>query len=182
VRCVAYLGFCLPHLCRWWINPLFAHHAGIIGQESLEGGTTFDDNNAYAVVIEGKNEVNTLPDGSLRYLTSMSDRGRFRLSAATPKSREPIRVLRSRNDNGIWGPKAGIRYDGLVDWPYYLYIAIADMSIVRCERMVRPLGQRRRGCEWSLKAGRRYLIRDCAPTTRRYSAGRSPQTSNERRY
>jgi hypothetical protein len=47
----------------------------------------------------------------------MNDRGRFRLTAATPKSREPIRVLRSRNDNGIWGPRAGIRFDGLVSWP-----------------------------------------------------------------
>jgi hypothetical protein len=137
------LGFLLTILYRWWINSLFAHHAGIIGKESLDGGTTFDDHGAYAVVIEEENEVDTRSDGSLRYLTSMSDRGRFRLTAATPKSREPIRVLRSCNDHGIWGPRAGIRFEGLVGWPYYLYIATADMSIVLCERMVRPLGQRR---------------------------------------
>jgi hypothetical protein len=111
------LGSLLTILYRWWINSLFAHHAGIIGKESLDGGTTFDDHGAYAVVIKEENEVDTRPDGSLRYLTSMNDRGRFRLTAATPKSREPIRVLRSRNDNGIWGPRAGIRFDGLVGWP-----------------------------------------------------------------
>jgi hypothetical protein len=70
------LGSLLTILYRWWINSLFAHHAGIIGKESLDGGTTFDDHGAYAVVIKEENEVDTRPDGSLRYLTSMNDRGK----------------------------------------------------------------------------------------------------------
>ncbi|KAF2026253.1 hypothetical protein EK21DRAFT_74691 [Setomelanomma holmii] len=54
----------------WWINTLFAHHAGIIGLEAVEGGTTFDKHDA-------------------------------------------IRILRSHSFNSVWGPKAGVRYEGL---------------------------------------------------------------------
>jgi hypothetical protein len=61
----------------------------------------------------------------------MNDRGRFRLTAATPKSREPIRVLRSRNNNGIWGPRAGIRFDGLVGWP-----SICTSQLLTCRQYV----------------------------------------------
>jgi hypothetical protein len=47
------------------------------------------------------------------------DRGRYRLTAANYRSRCPIRVLRSHSLNSIWGPKAGVRYEGLykvVSW------------------------------------------------------------------
>ncbi|KAL6705608.1 hypothetical protein ACN47E_006555 [Coniothyrium glycines] len=97
----------------WWINPLFAHHAGIIGIESCEGGTTYDKHGAYAVVLKDSGEIEATSEARFTYRVPQNDRGKFRLTAATPKSRDPIRVLRSHSINSVWGPKAGIRYDGL---------------------------------------------------------------------
>lgn len=97
----------------WWISTLFAHHAGIIGLEAVEGGTTFDKHGAYALVLKDTGEVEASHGESFTYRTSQHDKGRFRLTAATPRSRDPIRVLRSHSMNNIWGPKAGVRYDGL---------------------------------------------------------------------
>lgn len=97
----------------WWVNPLFAHHAGIIGLESVDGGTTYDKNGAYALVLKDTDEVGAQSEEVFTYRSPNYDKGRFRLTAATPTSRDPIRVLRSHSTNSIWGPKAGIRYEGL---------------------------------------------------------------------
>lgn len=40
-------------------------------------------------------------------------RGRYRLTAASPDSRHPVRILRGHSLRSFWAPKAGIRYDGL---------------------------------------------------------------------
>ncbi|KAH6644478.1 hypothetical protein C7974DRAFT_439845 [Boeremia exigua] len=97
----------------WWINPLFAHHAGIIGLESVEGGTTYDKNGAYALVLKRASEVDARDEYGFTYRCPINDKGRFRLTAATARSRAPIRVLRAQGVNSVWGPKAGIRYEGL---------------------------------------------------------------------
>jgi hypothetical protein len=97
----------------WWISPLFAHHAGIIGLESVEGGTTYDKNGAYALVLKDTGEIDTRSEEHFTYRCPTNDKGKFRLTAATPSSREPVRVLRSHSINSIWGPKAGIRYEGM---------------------------------------------------------------------
>jgi hypothetical protein len=97
----------------WWINTLFAHHAGIIGLEGVEGGTTFDKQGAYALVLKDTGEVEADSEERFTYRCPINDKGRFRLTAATPRSRDPIRVLRSHSINSIWGPRAGVRFDGL---------------------------------------------------------------------
>ncbi|KAF2849166.1 hypothetical protein T440DRAFT_138764 [Plenodomus tracheiphilus IPT5] len=104
------LGF---RVGAWWINTLFALHAGIIGLEACEGGTTYDKNGAYALVLKGTGEVDAESEEKFTYRVPQDDKGKFRLTAATPKSRDPIRVLRSHSINSIWGPRAGIRYEGL---------------------------------------------------------------------
>lgn len=100
-------------LTSWWINTLFAHHAGIIGLEAVEGGTTFDKHGAYALVLKDTGEVEACHGDAFTYRCPQWDRGKFRLTAATPRSRDPIRVLRSHSINSVWGPKAGVRYEGL---------------------------------------------------------------------
>ncbi|KAF3039359.1 hypothetical protein E8E12_006025 [Didymella heteroderae] len=97
----------------WWINSLFAHHAGIIGLESVDGGTTYNKNGAYALLLRDTGEIDARSEETFSYRCPISDKGKFRLTAATPTSREPIRVLRSHSINSIWGPKAGVRYEGL---------------------------------------------------------------------
>ncbi|KAF2124742.1 hypothetical protein P153DRAFT_411088 [Dothidotthia symphoricarpi CBS 119687] len=97
----------------WWINSLFAYHAGIIGLESVEGGTTFDKHGAYALVLKDTGRVEAYSADSFTYRVPQNDKGKYRLTAATRKSRDPIRVLRSHRNNNGWGPKAGIRYEGL---------------------------------------------------------------------
>ena len=99
--------------CSWWINALFAHHAGIIRLESVEGGTTYDKMGAYALVLKDMGEVDAQSEQVFTYRCPINDKGKFRLTAALPTSRDPIRVLRSHSINSIWGPKAGIRYEGL---------------------------------------------------------------------
>ncbi|KAF1830443.1 hypothetical protein BDW02DRAFT_650637 [Decorospora gaudefroyi] len=97
----------------WWINPLFAHHAGIIGLESCEGGTTYDKHGAYALLLKDTGELEASSEERFTYRVTQKDKGKFRLTSATPKSREPVRVLRSHSINSVWGPKAGVRYEGL---------------------------------------------------------------------
>ncbi|KAH8731625.1 hypothetical protein GQ44DRAFT_755702 [Phaeosphaeriaceae sp. PMI808] len=102
----------IPQIC-WWIDTLFAHHAGIIGLEAVDGGTTFNREGAYALVLEGKGEVEVSSAGSFTYLVPHGDKGKFRLTAATLKSRNPIRVLRAHKFSSIRGPKVGVRFEGL---------------------------------------------------------------------
>jgi putative methyltransferase len=100
-------------LVSWWINTLFAYHAGIIGLEAVEGGTTFDKNGAYALVLKETGELEASSGSAFTYRVPQWDKGKFRLTAATPQSRDPIRVLRCHSINSVWGPKAGVRYEGL---------------------------------------------------------------------
>jgi hypothetical protein len=101
-------------LCyRWWINPLFAHHAGIIGLEACDGGTTYDKHGAYALLLKDTGEIEAASEERFTYRVPQHDKGKFRLTSATPKSRDPVRVLRSHSINSVWGPKAGVRYEGL---------------------------------------------------------------------
>jgi hypothetical protein len=97
----------------WWINALFAYHAGIIGVESIDGAITFDQHGAYAVVLDDSSEIEASSETHITYRCGLMDRGRYRLTAANFRSRSPIRVLRSHSLNSIWGPKAGVRYEGL---------------------------------------------------------------------
>ncbi|KAI1605670.1 YDG-SRA domain containing protein [Pyrenophora tritici-repentis] len=97
----------------WWINSLFAHHAGIIGLEACEGGTTYDKHGAYALLLKDTGEIEASSEDRFTYRVPQNDKGKFRLTSATPKSRDPVRVLRSHSINSVWGPKAGVRYDGL---------------------------------------------------------------------
>jgi hypothetical protein len=107
------LDLLLSVFLSWWINTLFAHHAGIIGLEAVEGGTTFDKHGAYAVVLKNTGKVEAGDGNSFTYRVPQWDKGKFRLTAATPQSRDPIRVLRSHSINSVWGPKAGVRFEGL---------------------------------------------------------------------
>jgi putative methyltransferase len=97
---------------RWWINPLFAHHAGIIGLEACEGGTTYDKHGAYALLLKDTGEIEASSEERFTYRVLQNDKGKFRLTSATPKSRDPVRVLRSHSINSVWGPKAGVRFEG----------------------------------------------------------------------
>ncbi|KAF2740588.1 hypothetical protein EJ04DRAFT_558586 [Polyplosphaeria fusca] len=97
----------------WWINALFAHHAGIIDLENIEGGICHDTHGAYAVLLKENSEVNQITDTSFVYCPRQEDKGKYRLTAAIFKSRRPVRILRSHGLNSVLGPKAGVRYEGL---------------------------------------------------------------------
>ncbi|KAF2756851.1 hypothetical protein EJ05DRAFT_511633 [Pseudovirgaria hyperparasitica] len=97
----------------WWINGMFACHAGIIDIETTDGGVCFDEHGAYAVVLKDDSEVEGSSPHTFTYRCGARDRGRFRLTGADSKARWPVRVLRSHALNSLWAPKVGIRYDGL---------------------------------------------------------------------
>jgi hypothetical protein len=79
----------------------------------VEGGTTFDKHGAYALLLKDTGEIEASGESEFTYRVPMADKGKYRLTAATPRSRDPIRVLRSHSINSVWGPKAGVRYEGL---------------------------------------------------------------------
>jgi hypothetical protein len=81
--------------------------------EAVEGGTTFDKHGAYALVLKDTGEVEACQGDAFTYRVPQWDKGKYRLTAATPRSRDPVRVLRSHSINSVWGPKAGVRYEGL---------------------------------------------------------------------
>ncbi|KJY01088.1 hypothetical protein TI39_contig303g00029 [Zymoseptoria brevis] len=97
----------------WWINPLFAHRAGIIDSGNSEGGIVSDTSGAYAVVMTGSDEVSGPTPEIFQYRARDRDPGRYRLTAGTPESRHPVRILRSHTLRSFWKPRAGLRYDGL---------------------------------------------------------------------
>ena len=98
---------------RWWINQSFAFHDGIINNIGHDGGIVYDDNGAYALVLNGSDEFDSDDPNSFKYHTRPSDKGKYRLTAADVQSRHPIRVLRMHTLHSMWAPKVGIRYDGL---------------------------------------------------------------------
>jgi hypothetical protein len=81
--------------------------------DSVDGGICYDKHGAYAMLLKDTGEIEALAETNFKYRCGRNDKGRFRLTAATAKSRTPIRVLRSHSINSIWGPKAGVRYEGL---------------------------------------------------------------------
>lgn len=97
----------------WWINPLFAFREGIINGSEAEGGVVFDAAGAYAVVMTGASEEPSTTPNSFVYRARKNDKGRYRLTAGSPESRNPVRILRSHTLRSFWAPKAGLRYDGL---------------------------------------------------------------------
>jgi putative methyltransferase len=68
--------------------------------------------------LKNTGEVEAGQEDKFTYRVPQWDKGKFRLTAATSRSRDPIRVLRSHSINSVWGPKAGVRYEGLYVWPY----------------------------------------------------------------
>ena len=97
----------------WWINALFAFNAGILDSSDPRGGIVSDSKGAYAVLLTGSDEVSSANPESFVYRARDTDRGRFRLTAATIDSRHPVRILRSHSLHSFWSPKAGVRYEGL---------------------------------------------------------------------
>ncbi|KAF2162122.1 hypothetical protein M409DRAFT_27502 [Zasmidium cellare ATCC 36951] len=97
----------------WWISPLFAHRAGIIDSGNSDGGVVSDHLGAYAVVLTDQDEISGSDPETCQYRARDRDPGRYRLTAGTPGSRHPIRILRSHSLHSFWKPKAGLRYDGL---------------------------------------------------------------------
>ena len=97
----------------WWINPLFALHAGIIDSSDPKGGIVSDAKGAYAVVMAERDEVAGSTPEQFIYRARVDDTGRYRLTSGTPESRHPVRILRSHSLRSLYTPKAGLRYDGL---------------------------------------------------------------------
>lgn len=77
------------------------------------GGIVADANGAYALLMTEEDETNSPTPLAFTYRARANDKGRYRMTAGTPESRLPIRVLRSHSLRSFWSPKAGIRYDGL---------------------------------------------------------------------
>lgn len=97
----------------WWINGLFACHAGIIDLRCAEGGICYDEKGAYAVVLSSATEAEGRSPNTFTYRCKPGDKGRYRLTAAGYKSHPPLRVLRSHNLGSLWAPRLGIRYEGM---------------------------------------------------------------------
>ena len=98
----------------WWIAPYFAFRNGMIDEKTaVNGGTTFDENGAYAILLtDRKDELEGTGPASFTYRTRYDDRGRYILSKPDPR-REPVRVLRSHKLSSLSSPRVGVRYDGL---------------------------------------------------------------------
>ncbi|OQN97653.1 hypothetical protein B0A48_16517 [Cryoendolithus antarcticus] len=97
----------------WWINALFALKAGIIDSADPKGGIVADAKGAYAVLMSGEDEIRGETAEEFTYRAREGDKGRYRLTAATVDSRQPVRILRSHNLRSFFSPVAGVRYEGL---------------------------------------------------------------------
>jgi hypothetical protein len=98
---------------RWWINTVFAIRDGIIDKAIIKGGVCADETDAYAIVLVGSDEQDSNSPDSFTYRAPYANPGRYQLTSATSKSRNPIRVLRSHKLHSLWAPSSGVRYDGL---------------------------------------------------------------------
>lgn len=93
---------------------MFAFREGVIDLASTNGGICSDGNGAYALVLKGSDEAESMITmDSFRYLCRRGDSSVFQLTKASPAQRTPIRVFRSHTLTSLWAPMAGIRYDGL---------------------------------------------------------------------
>jgi hypothetical protein len=77
------------------------------------GGVVADSKGAYAVLLTGGDEISSPTPDRIVYRARDSDKGKYRLTAATIDSRHPIRILRSHALHSFWSPRAGVRYEGL---------------------------------------------------------------------
>jgi len=97
----------------WWINSTFAYHAGIIDNADPSSRVIFDKRGAYALLLSGNEEIDSCDADLFTFRARSDDAGRYKLTAASPTTREPIRILRSHTLKSFWAPRAGVRYDGL---------------------------------------------------------------------
>ena len=109
---VALVGLA-DNMISWWISPLFAFKDGIIDSAESSGGIVADVEGAYAVLMTSDEEINAPSPDVITYRARNQDRGRYRLTAATRESRQPVRILRAHGLRSLWAPKAGVRYEGL---------------------------------------------------------------------
>ena len=92
---------------------MFAFRDGIIDSGKPNGGIVACAIGAYAVLMTDDDEIWSPTPNKFTYRARSDDKGRYRLTAATPESRQPVRILRSHSLHSFWSPRAGIRYDGL---------------------------------------------------------------------
>jgi len=92
---------------------MFAYHAGIIENGSAADRIISDKRGAYAILLNGRSEHDSPTADTFTYKARTVEAGHFKLTAGTPDSRHPIRVLRCHTLRSLWSPKAGVRYDGL---------------------------------------------------------------------
>ena len=93
---------------------MFACYDGIIDVDTVDGGICHDKYGAYAILLVEGDRSETPTETTLTVHCRKNDRGKFKLTAATPKSREPLRVLRCHGTKSMYSPKAGVRYEGLL--------------------------------------------------------------------
>ena len=92
---------------------MFAYHAGMLDSGDPSGRIIHDKRGAYALYLTGNDEIDSTGPHRFVYKSRQGDNGRYRLTAARPQSRQPVRILRSHTLRCFWAPSAGIRYDGL---------------------------------------------------------------------
>lgn len=92
---------------------MFAYYDGIIDSGNPSGGIVYDSQSAYALVLSHGDVVKCTHPDLFTYRAKPGDAGRYRLTAGTPISRQPVRVLRSHTLSSFWAPRAGLRYEGL---------------------------------------------------------------------
>lgn len=105
----------------WWINTMFAFHAGVIESGDPTGRIICNKTAAYGIILTEGDELNDSDPHEFVYPTKPDDPGRYRLTSAVRDSREAIRVFRCHTLRNCWAPRVGIRYDGL-----YVWVSVAD--------------------------------------------------------
>ncbi|GAM91601.1 hypothetical protein ANO11243_096530 [Dothideomycetidae sp. 11243] len=127
---------------------MFAYHAGIIDSGVPAGRIMSDEQGgAYAMILKDDSEFSSPNPNMFTYKAKPYETGRFRLTACTSKSRQPVRVLRCHTLRSFWAPRAGLRYDGLykvsgwkVKTDPHTKVWIYDIDFVRLEGQ-RPMDQ-----------------------------------------
>lgn len=97
----------------WWINTMFAYHAGMLESGDPTGRIIYNGRSAYGIILTNDDEPCDADPREFVYPTRPDDPGRYRLTSARAHSRQPLRVFRTHTLRSSWAPRAGIRYDGL---------------------------------------------------------------------
>lgn len=92
---------------------MFAFRAGIIDSADPKGGIVADSKGAYAVLLTDGDEITAETPEKFTYRARHGDKGRYRLTAATIDSRQPVRILRAQTLRSFWAPRAGVRFEGM---------------------------------------------------------------------